>query len=101
MGKNYESEQTNSGHKQKRVLSVHDLSCHGTTSLGIVIPILTAFNHEVVVLPSVILSSTTDIDQNPITLETTDWMGQVIDRWDKRGMIFDAIYTGWLGDPKN
>lgn len=100
MGKNYEFEQPNHGYKQKRVLAVHDLSCYGTTSLGIVIPVLTAFNHEVVVLPSVILSSTTDIDQDPITLETTDWMGKVIARWDKRGMFFDAIYTGWLGNPK-
>lgn len=87
-------------HEQKRILAVHDLACHGTTSLGIVIPVLTAFDHEVVVLPTVILSSTTDIDQDPIALETTNWMGKVLARWDKRGMIFDAIYTGWLGNPK-
>lgn len=100
MGKNYEFEQLDNKHRRKRILTVHDLSCHGTTSLGIVIPILTAFNHEVVIFPSAILSSTIDIDQNPIALETTNWMNKVIARWNRRGMIFDAIYTGWLGNPK-
>lgn len=94
MGRNPEYEQP------KRILAVHDLSCHGTASLGIVIPVLTAFGHEVIALPSVILSSTTDIDQEPIALETTDWMHRVVDRWDKNGITFDAIYTGWLGDPR-
>lgn len=84
----------------KRILTVHDLSCNGTASLGIAIPVLTAFGHEVVAFPSVILSSTTDIDRDPIALETTHWMHQVVDRWNKHNITFDAIYTGWLGNPK-
>ncbi len=86
--------------KQKSILAVHDLSCYGTASLGVAIPVLTAFGYEVVALPSVILSSTTDIDQDPVALETTGWMRKTVDRWKERQLTFDAIYTGWLGDPK-
>ena len=86
--------------EQKRVLAVHDLSCYGTASLGVAVPVLTAFGHEVVAFPSVILSSTTDIDRDPIALETTDWMRKVIDRWNEHRVTFDAIYTGWLANPK-
>lgn len=84
----------------KRILAVHDLSCHGAASLGIAIPMLTAFGYKVVALPSVILSSTTDIDQDPVALSTTEWMHKVIVRWKEQQLAFDAIYTGWLGDSK-
>lgn len=84
----------------KCVLTVHDLSCHGVASLGVAIPILTAFGCKVVALPSVLLSSTTDIDQDPVALATTEWMCKVMARWKEQGLRFDAIYTGWLGDPK-
>jgi len=93
MGKDFEFE-------RKRILTVHDLSCIGTASLGVAVPVLTAFGHEVVAFPSVILSSTTDIDPDPVALETTHWMRQVVNRWKERNIIFDAIYTGWLGGPK-
>ena len=83
----------------KKILAVHDMSCHGAASLGIAIPILTAAGHKVIALPSVILSSTTDIDQDPVALSTTKWMSQVVKRWKKQNLKFDAIYTGWLGDP--
>lgn len=84
----------------KRILAVHDLSCYGAASLGIAIPVLTAFGYKVVALPSVILSSTTDIDQDPVILETTEWMYKVAERWEKQHIVFDAVYTGWLGDPR-
>ena len=45
-----------------RILVAHDLSCRGNASLGIVIPVLTSAGYEVVALPTVLLSSTTDID---------------------------------------
>lgn len=86
--------------ESKRILTIHDLSSYGTASLGVAIPVLSAFGHEVVALPTVILSSTTDIDRDPIALETTDWMRQVIQRWKEYKVNFDAVYTGWLGDPK-
>ena len=62
--------------------------------MGLAIPVLTAMGHEVIALPSVILSSTTDIDNDPIILETTSWMHKVVERWKERNLIFDAIYTG-------
>jgi pyridoxine kinase len=84
----------------KRILAVHDLSCYGAASLGIVIPMLTAFGYKVVAFPSVILSSTTDLDRDPVALDTTEWMYKVVTRWKEQRMTFDAIYTGWLGDPR-
>lgn len=84
----------------KCVLAVHDLSCHGVASLGVAMPVLTAFGYKVVTLPSVLLSSTTDIDQDPVALATTEWMCKVVTRWKEQGLKLDAIYTGWLGDSK-
>jgi pyridoxine kinase len=86
--------------KMKNVLAIHDLSCYGAASLGIVIPILTAFGYKVFALPSVILSSSTDIDDNPVALETTEWMHKVAERWREQHVVFDAVFTGWLSDPK-
>ncbi|OGY46282.1 MAG: hypothetical protein A3J65_01860 [Candidatus Buchananbacteria bacterium RIFCSPHIGHO2_02_FULL_45_11b] len=63
-------------------------------------PVLTAFGYKVVAFPSVILSSTTDIDRDPVALDTTEWMHKVVARWKEQHMTFDAIYTGWLGDPR-
>jgi len=56
--------------------------------------------YNVVAFPTVILSSTTDIDHSPVALRTTEWMRQVVARWEEQDMTFDAIYTGWLGDPE-
>lgn len=84
----------------KSILAVHDFSCHGAASLGIALPVLTACGYKVAALPTVLLSSTTDIDDNPVVLSTTDWMEKVVARWKEQKIKFDAIYTGWLGDPK-
>lgn len=84
----------------RRILAIHDLSSHGNASLGIVVPALTAQGHTVITLPTVLLSSTTDLDPDPVALDTTKWMKDTFKRWTEHNVQFDAIYTGWLGHPE-
>ncbi len=63
----------------------------------VAIPILTYFGHEVVPFPTVGLSSTTDLDSDPVALDTNKWLNSCVTRWKETSTNFDAIYTGWLG----
>jgi pyridoxine kinase len=88
----------NPEHKQRVILAANDLSCVGTASLMVAIPVLTYFGHEVVPFPTVCLSSTTDIDSDPAALDTNNWLKSCVKKWSGANKKFDAIYTGWLGD---
>ena len=45
--------------KQKRVLTIQDISCVGQCSLTVALPILSAMGHETAILPSAVLSTHT------------------------------------------
>ena len=45
--------------KQKRLVTVQDISCLGKCSLGAAMPIISAFGIETVVLPTAVLSTHT------------------------------------------
>ncbi|MDR2038107.1 MAG: pyridoxamine kinase [Bacteroidales bacterium] len=86
-------------HQVKRVAAVHDLSGFGRVSLAVAIPILSAMGIQVCPLPTAVLSSHTQYPGFSF-LDLTDEMTRFIDHWKELKVEFDAIYSGYLGSPR-
>ncbi|MBQ7558561.1 MAG: pyridoxamine kinase [Lachnospiraceae bacterium] len=84
----------------KRVLTIQDISCVGQCSLTVALPILSACGVETCVLPSAVLSTHTGGFTGFTFRDLTDDMPGIADHWVKEGIRFDAIYTGYLGSPR-
>ena len=78
---------------------LHDLSGMGRVSLTVVIPILSTMGFQVCPLPTAVLSNHTQYPSFSF-LDLTDEMPRIIAEWEKLGVQFDAIYTGYLGSPR-
>lgn len=85
--------------KVKKVAAIHDLSGMGRVSLTVVIPILSSMGFQVCPLPTAVLSNHTQYPHFSF-LDLTDEMSKIIEEWEKLDVQFDAIYTGYLGSPK-
>ena len=81
-----------------KVLSIQDISCYGQCSLTVALPILSSYGIETVILPSAVLSTHTSGFKNFTVLDLTDEMPKIINHWINEGIMFDAIYTGYIGD---
>ncbi len=84
----------------KRVLTVQDISCVGQCSLTVALPILSACGVETCVLPSAVLSTHTGGFSGFTFRDLTEDMPAILAHWQKEGILFDAIYTGYLGSTK-
>ena len=80
----------------QRVAAIHDLSGYGKASLTIVIPVLSNMGIQVCPLPTAILSTHSKIEGFHM-VDLTDEMQPVIDHWKRLNLMFDAIYSGFLG----
>lgn len=80
----------------KQIAAIHDLSGCGRTSLSVVIPILSAMGIKVCPLPTAVLSSHSRYEGYHF-VDLTEHMQPVIDHWKKLNIVFDAIYSGFLG----
>lgn len=83
----------------KKVAAVHDLSGCGRVSLTVAIPILSAMGIQVCPLPTAVLSSHTQYPGFTF-LDLTEEMGRFVKHWKELDLKFDAIYSGYLGSPK-
>ena len=84
----------------RRIAAIHDLSGIGRTSLMAVIPILSTMGFNVCPLPTAILSNHSQYPDFSF-LDLTEEMPRIIDQWEKLGGVtFDAIYTGYMGSPR-
>ena len=83
----------------RRIAAIHDLSGIGRTSLMAVIPILSPMGFNVCPLPTAILSNHSQYPDFSF-LDLTEEMPRIIDQWEKLGVTFDAIYTGYMGSPR-
>lgn len=81
----------------KKVAAIHDLSCFGRGSLTTVIPVLSGLGMQVCPLPTALLSTQTDGFHNYSFFDLTENMERVISHWRSLGLVFDGIYTGFLG----
>ncbi len=85
--------------EMKRILTIQDISCLGKCSLTIALPVLSAIGVETVILPTALLSTHTMFKDAVIT-DLADRLMPIVAHWKKEGIRFDAVYTGYLGNPK-
>ncbi len=84
----------------KRILTIQDISCVGQCSLTVALPILSACGMETCILPSAVLSTHTAGFTGFTFRDLTDDMPAIQEHWQKEGIKFDCIYTGYLGSTK-
>ena len=80
-----------------RVAAIHDLSGFGRCSLTIVMPALSAMGIQCCPLPTAFLSTHTGGFAGNTFLDLTDQMAPVTAHWQREGVAFNAIYTGFMG----
>lgn len=84
----------------KKILTIQDISCVGQCSLTVALPILSACGMETAILPSAVLSTHTGGFSGFTFRDLTDDMPSIVAHWQKEGIAFDCIYTGYLGSIK-
>lgn len=84
----------------KKILTIQDISCVGQCSLTVALPILSACGMETCILPSAVLSTHTAGFSGFTFRDLTDDMPAIQAHWQKEGIRFDCIYTGYLGSTK-
>ncbi len=82
---------------QKRILAINDISCFGKCSLTVALPILSAAGFEVCPMPTALLSTHTGGFEGYTFKNLDDQMMPIATHWEKMGLEFDAIYSGYLG----
>lgn len=83
----------------KRILTVQDISCVGKCSLTVALPIISSMGIEASILPTAVLSTHTAFSEFTFC-DLTHEMDNIIASWERQGIDFDAIYTGYLGSPE-
>ena len=84
----------------KRILTIQDISCVGQCSLTVALPIISACGVETSVLPTAVLSTHTGGFTGFTFRDLTDDIPDIRKHWQKEGIDFDALYTGYLGSTK-
>ena len=80
----------------KRILTVQDVSCVGKCSLTVALPIISAAGIETSVLPTAVLATHTQF-KGFTFCDLTNQIEPIAKHWKQEGIVFDAIYTGYLG----
>lgn len=84
----------------KNVLAMHDLSGFGRCALSVIIPTLSSLGVQVTSVPTAVLSTHTggftDFTFNDMTFS----MLASAEHYEKLGIEFDAVYSGFLGSAK-
>ena len=84
----------------RRILTIQDISCVGQCSLTVALPILSACGHETAILPSAVLSTHTAGFTGWTCRDLTEDMPAINTHWNKEGLRFEAVYTGYLGSTR-
>ncbi len=85
--------------KQTRVVTIQDISCFGKCSLTVALPMLSAMGLECAVVPTAVLSTHTGGFSDWTFRDLTEDIPAVSAHWQKEGLAFDGLYTGYLGSP--
>ncbi len=80
---------------QKKVLAIHDLSGFGRSSLVPIISVISAFGHQCVPMPTAVFSTHTAI-HGWVTKSLTQEMYGTIEQYERLGLKFEAVYSGFL-----
>lgn len=84
----------------RKILTVQDISCVGQCSLTVALPIISACGVETCILPSAVLSTHTAGFTGYTVRDLTDDIPDIVAHWEKEGITFNAIYTGYLGSAR-
>ncbi len=84
----------------KKILTIQDISCVGQCSLTAALPILSACGMETCIMPSAVLSTHSVGFEGYTFRDLTEDMPKIQAHWQKEGIAFDAIYTGYLGNTR-
>lgn len=86
--------------KDKRILTIQDISCLGQCSLTVALPIISACGFETCIIPSAILSTHTYGFKNYTFHDLTDDIPLIENHWVSENIKFSTVYTGYLGSSK-
>jgi len=81
----------------KKILTIQDISCVGQCSLTVALPIVSACGVETCVIPSAVLSTHTAGFSGYTFKDLSSEIPAISAHWKKEGILFDGIYTGYLG----
>ena len=83
--------------RDKKIVTIQDISCYGQCSITVALPILSACGYETAILPTSILSTHTSGFNGFEYKDMDEELDKFLKHWDREGLGFDAIYTGYLG----
>ena len=83
--------------KQKRIVTIQDLSCFGKCSLTVAHPIMSAMGLEVCPVPTAILSTHTAGFKDWTFRDLAADLPAIAAHWKSQGLTFDGFSTGYLG----
>lgn len=79
----------------KRIVTLQDISCVGSCSLTVALPVISAMGVECGILPTAVLSTHT-MFQHFTCKDLSDQIEPISEAWEKEHIDFDGIYTGYL-----
>ena len=85
--------------RQKKIAVINDFSGFGRCSLTVSLPVISAMKIQCCAVPTAILSNHTGYEDYFFD-DYTDKMKAYYMKWEKLGLKFDGIYTGFLGSEK-
>ncbi len=80
-----------------RILLINDISGAGKIAANAMNPILSSFGHEVINLPTALVSNPLNLPYHTI-LNTTEYLKEAMDCYLKLELDFDVICTGFIAD---
>lgn len=86
--------------RDKKIITIQDISCYGQCSLTVALPILSAAGFETAIIPSAVLSTHTGGFNGYTFHDLTDEISKILDHYKKENIKFDALYSGYLGNAK-
>ncbi len=82
---------------QKRVVTLQDISCFGKCSITVALPTISAMGLACSVIPTAVLSTHTGGFKGFTFRDLTEDITPIAEHWQREGIVFDGIYTGYLG----
>ncbi len=86
--------------KLKRIATIHDLSGFGKCSLTIALPVISVAGIECTCMPTAVLSTHTGGFTGYTFHDLSSDMYAMAKHWHSLDLKFDAIYAGYLGNPR-
>lgn len=84
---------------QKRLAVAEDLSCFGTCSLSVALPIVSCMGLECLALPTALLSGHFAALPEVRVWDLSEQVAVILDQWERGGVTLDGILSGYLGSP--